>query len=147
MAKGELSKDAIHELIKIISERKEGFERASQYVDDDELSELFEGYVKQSEDFALELAPYNDHFEKDLFGGQSFSEARKLWMDRKSALSSGDKKEILDSCISGEEAALDRYNEIMEEHSLPEELYKVVDQQREKIELAYENIKIQFNSA
>lgn len=147
MAKEELYNDAIHDLIKVITERKEGFEKASQYVDDDELSELFESYVKQSEDFALELAPFNDKFENDLLGTQNFSEARKLWMDRKAALSSGDRKEILDSCISAEEVALNKYNEIIQDHNLPEELYNVIDQQREKIEEAYENIKIQINSA
>lgn len=147
MAKGDVSSDAIHDLIKIITERKEGFEKASQYVDDDELSELFESYVKQSEDFVLELAPYNDEIEKDMLGSHNFSAARKLWMDRKAALSSGDRKEILDSCISGEAAALNKYNEIIEDHDLPEELYNVIDQQREKIEEAYENIKIQINTA
>jgi hypothetical protein len=68
-------------------------------------------------------------------------------MERNSALTSGDPKEILDLCVSGEEAVLNRYVEIIEEENFPEDLYNIIDQQREKIEKAFESIRIQLNAS
>ncbi len=147
MESHEILDDAVHNILRAVLERKEGYKKASQYVDDDELSELFESYAKQSEDFALELVPYSQKVETDLVGSQSFSDAWKLWMDMKSALTSGDKKELLDSCIAGEVAVIDKYYEIIDEQSLPDDLFNLVDQQREKIEEACENIRMQLNAA
>ena len=146
MAKGNYINDALQSLFKVILERKEGYQKASEYIEDDDLSELFETYVKQCEDFALELAPYNEKIEKNMLGKTSGISA-KIWAEKKSALNSGDSREILDSCVSGEEAVLNKYVEIIEEENFPQDLYNIVDQQREKIEQAFESIKIQLNAS
>lgn len=145
MAKGTYNDEALQNLFRIILERKEGYQKASEYVEDDNLSELFETYVKQCEDFALELAPYNEKIEKNIIGKNSGISA-KIWVDKKAALNSGDTREILDSCVLGEEAVLNKYVEIIEEENFPQDLYNIVDQQREKIERAFESIKIQLNT-
>jgi hypothetical protein len=59
MTKDNYNDHALQNLFRVILERKEGYQKASKYVEDDDLSELFETYVKQCEDFALELEKYN----------------------------------------------------------------------------------------
>jgi uncharacterized protein (TIGR02284 family) len=146
MAKDNYSDEALQDLFTLILERKEGYQKASEYVEDDDLSELFETYVKQCEDFALELAPYNPKIEKDILGKGGVVSS-KVWVERKAALNSGDPKEILDSCVTGEEAVLNRYVEIIEDENFPEDLYNIIDHQREKIEEAFESIKMQLNAS
>jgi uncharacterized protein (TIGR02284 family) len=146
MTKDNYNDHALQNLFRVILERKEGYQKASKYVEDDDLSELFETYVKQCEDFALELAPYDPKIEKNIIG-KTNSSSSKVWMERNSALTSGDPKEILDLCVSGEEAVLNRYVEIIEEENFPEDLYNIIDQQREKIEKAFESIRIQLNAS
>jgi uncharacterized protein (TIGR02284 family) len=146
MANDNYNNAALQDLFKLILERKEGYQKASEYVEDDELSELFDGYVKQCEDFALELAPYNEKIERNILAQANSASSKKIWSDMKSALTSGDPKGILDSCVTGEETILTRYSEIIEEENFPEDLYNIIDQQREKIEEAFEAIKIQLNT-
>ena len=67
----------------------------------------------------------------------------RIWMDIKAALTEKDRKEILNSCEFGEDAALDTYKGILadEDQVLTSDLRKMIQIQRQELQQDHDRVK------
>lgn len=105
----------LKELLVLINDGKEGFETSSEATDKIELKGLFLRFSAQRALYSIELKAY---IEK--LGGKAANEngsvlgnLHQAWIDIKQALSSKEDKAILNTVITGEKVALDRYNKLI----------------------------------
>ncbi|MEX2410175.1 MAG: PA2169 family four-helix-bundle protein [Candidatus Paceibacterota bacterium] len=110
--------DVLNRLVVINNDRIEGYETATENTEENELKTLFSKFAQTSKKCRHDLVS-----EIEKLGGETEEGTKvsgkffRVWMDVKSALSSNDRKAILDSCEEGEEWAVDTYNDVLEEKS------------------------------
>jgi len=106
-------------LVNIVNDGKEGYESASEATESIELKALFLKYAAQRADFAAELKA---HIAQH--GGDSENEEggilgalHRTWIDIKQALSSKEDAAILGAVETGEQAAIDKYDKVLEDYA------------------------------
>ena len=106
--------DGLNNLIEINNDRIEGYERASEETDENDLQSLFSSFIRTSEKCRMEL------IDEVVFLGGTPAEGTKIsgkffraWMDVKAAISGRDRKTVLDSCEYGEDVAVDTYDKVI----------------------------------
>ncbi len=104
-------------LVTILNDGKEGYLSASEVVNSLELKELFLRMASQRIGYANEL---KSHIA--LHGGESENEnggilgiLHRTWIDIKQALSSKEDEAILEAVETGEKAALEKYDAVLED--------------------------------
>jgi uncharacterized protein (TIGR02284 family) len=134
----------LNDLVEINNDRVQGYERAIAETDEDDLVTLFTSMAAHSRSFRNDL-------KKEITGlGGEPTEGTKnsgkifrAWMDVKAALTGKNRKEILSSCEFGEDAALEVYNEVLEDDNkiLTTDLLRLVKLQRDEIQADHNKIK------
>ncbi len=135
---------ALNDLVEINNDRVQGYERAISETDDNDLAHLFTTMAARSRSHRSVLGK-----EIIALGGEPTEGTKntgkifRAWMDIKSALTGKNKKEILSSCETGEDAALDTYKTVLEnkENVLPENLVNLIRLQKREIEIDHDRIK------
>jgi uncharacterized protein (TIGR02284 family) len=116
--KSEKTIDVLNNLIQINNDRIEGYETASKETKDEELKDMFDEFIANSEKCKTELSA-----EVISLGGTPTESTKvtgkffRVWMDMKAALTGNDRKNILDSCEYGEDVAKKTYQTTLEENS------------------------------
>jgi uncharacterized protein (TIGR02284 family) len=134
----------LNDLVEINNDRVQGYERAISETEDSDLSNIFATMANRSKSYRTILGT-----EIISLGGQPTEGTKttgklfRAWMDIKSALTGKDKKEILNSCETGENAAIDTYKDILEnkENNLSEKLIHMIKLQKSEIENDHDRIK------
>jgi uncharacterized protein (TIGR02284 family) len=112
--KNEKTIDVLNSLITINNDRIEGYKTASEETEELDLKSLFAGFILTSEKCKKELVE-----EVNKLGGEAAEGTKisgkffRVWMDVKAALTSKDRKEILNSCKFGEEQAKQTYKTVL----------------------------------
>ncbi|WP_159466745.1 PA2169 family four-helix-bundle protein [Dyadobacter sp. 3J3] len=108
----------LKDLVGIINDGKEGYESAAEATDNPELKALFAKYSAQRSVYAQEL---KSHIATH--GGESTNEEggvlgalHRTWIDIKQALSSKEDAAILGAIVTGEKAALEKYDSALEDY-------------------------------
>jgi len=106
-------------LVSILNDGKEGYLSASEVTDSIELKDVFLRFASQRIGYAEEL---KGHIA--LHGGNSENESggilgilHRTWIDIKQALSSKEDEAILGAIETGEKAAIERYDELIDDES------------------------------
>lgn len=128
----------VTKLIEVNNERKLGYEKAAENVDDTELGTLFREYARQSEMFAHELNRFSRKDPADA-GTRLVGDLFRGWMDVKASLASNDDIAMLNACETGENAAMNAYEDALSE-DLPSEFEDMINKQYFEISNAYDNI-------
>jgi len=105
---------ALNKLIVINNDRIEGYDTASKETEDAELKELFVNLAKtshQNREGLIHEVRYMNGKEEE--GTRVTGKFFRVWMDVKAALSSNERKAILESCEFGEKVALDTYETVL----------------------------------
>jgi uncharacterized protein (TIGR02284 family) len=93
-------------------------------------------------DFGHELKAELKTFGQEPEKGTSLAgDAHRLWMDLKTALSSDKDEAVLEEAIRGERAAVDEYDEILKEESLPSSTKSIITAQRNSVKAALNEAK------
>lgn len=99
-------------LLSIINDGKEGYESASETTESIELQGVFLKYAAQRAGYAEELrahiATHGADAENE--SGGILGALHRTWIDIKQALSSKEDTAILDAVVTGEKAAIDKYD-------------------------------------
>ena len=110
--------EALNSLIVINNDRVEGYKTASEEAKETDLKMLFSELMQTSLDARKDLLA-----EVKNLGGVPDEGTRvtgkffRVWMDVKAALTGSDRETILDSCVYGEQVALDAYKKVLiEDH-------------------------------
>ena len=129
----------VNDIFEVLNERIRGYEKARDNVQSPEYKSLFEKYAAQSRSFEQELAPFSDRTPEEV-GTRAKGDLWRFWMDIKDALTSDSDEAMLKASINGEEAAIDQYQDVLEDRDLPTNLRARLDQQLVEIRAAHGNL-------
>lgn len=130
-------------LVNIVNDGKEGYESASEATDSIELKAVFLKISAQRAAFAIEL---KNHIAQH--GGDSDNEEggilgalHRTWIDIKQALSSKEDAAILGAIETGEKAALEKYDKVLEDYASHKDHIELLQKQRTGILEALKEIE------
>lgn len=123
-------------LVSIVNDGKEGYKEAAEKVKSMELKAMFM-------EFAMERSAYEDDLKAHILqhGGHSTNEEggllgalHRTWIDIKEAISSNEDSAILNAVITGEKAAVAKYDDVLKDYKNHEDHYALLMRQREGID-------------
>ena len=107
-------------LISILEDGKLGYTNAGEQVENDAMKANFFDYARERSLFIVEIQDEINRLGKstDESGGGALGALHRTWIDIKSALTGGDTESIINACITGEEAAIEKYEEVLKNTAL-----------------------------
>ena len=98
-------------LISILEDGKLGYTNAAEHVEDASYKSMFTDNARERALFIVELQDEINRLGKstDTSGGGALGAIHRFWIDIKSSFTSGDTDAIVNACITGEEAAVEKY--------------------------------------
>lgn len=136
----------LNSLMEINYDRADGYHKAAEIVNEDNLKSLFAKLSNQSFNFAEELSEY-----VNLMGGEpnydnsAFGKSYRLWMDVAGLFSGKSTKEILEFCELAEKNAVHVYEVFLKDEDaimLPLECIAIIQEQQANLKIAYQKIRI-----
>ena len=119
-----------------------GFKKAAENVKNNALKNYFNSKAQERYDFGHELKSEIRSFgEKIDKGGSVAGTAHRTWMDIKAMFSFDDEESMLEEAIRGEKVAIEEYEDVITETSLPSQTKAILEAQKNKIESGLQNIK------
>lgn len=135
-------RDTLNDLLERIHDGEKGFKKASEHTEHLFLKGYFEKKSKQRYDFGNELKNDISLYGVDDDDSGSFEgAAHRTWMDIKAFFSIDNDESMLEAAITGEKAAIEEYEEILKEITLPLSTRAVLLKQKEAIEDDLRTIK------
>lgn len=134
-------------LISILEDGKLGYINAGEHVEDATIKSDFLQYARERALFIVELQDEINKLGKttDESGGGALGALHRAWIDIKSTFTSGDTESIINACITGEEAAIDQYKDVLEKNQLNHTQITTVAKQLASIEATLVKIKMKKN--
>jgi uncharacterized protein (TIGR02284 family) len=131
-------------LISILEDGKLGYINAGEHVEDANMKSDFLQYARERALFIVELQNEINRLGKttDTAGGDLLGTLHRAWIDIKSTFTSGDKDSIINACITGEEAAIEKYKEVLQKNELDHNQITIVAKQLVSIENTLVKIKM-----
>lgn len=135
--------DALNNLIQINNDRIQGYLTAAKETEDTDLKAVFSDLLQDSQDCRRELTQEVTRLGGTPAEGTTISgKFYRAWMDVKAALTSKDRKAILNSCEFGEDVAVKAYQTELEgEHLAASDLHRLISEQYTKIKAGHDRIK------
>ncbi len=135
--------EGLKHLLHIANDGKEGYKTAADDADAAELKALFTTYSIQRSEFEMELKSCILQLgaDSDNSSGGPLGAIHRVWMDIKTAVTGNDNHAILDACITGEKAAIEAYDKVLLDTSLPQEMRETLTSQRSSISECLTNVQ------
>lgn len=135
--------DSLNNLIQINNDRIQGYLTASKETEEADLKTVFSDLMQSSQENRRQLT---EHVVKlggtPIEGTTTSGKLYRAWMDVKAAITSKDRKAILNSCEFGEDVALKTYESELSAENLKEsDLHSLVQEQHSKIKSGHDTIK------
>lgn len=132
----------LNDLLEKTYDAEKGFKKASENVEHSGLKMYFENKAQERYNFGHELKSELKAFNQDIDKGGSFTGAvHRTWMDVKSLFSADNEESMLEEAIRGEKAAIDEYQDVLNETSLPSSTKSLLTTQKTTIENGLTNIQ------
>lgn len=134
--------DTLHELLHFVNDRVEGYHKAAEESQDQQLRNYYQQLASQSQRFANELN--NILVRIDGQRESSTTLKGKLYrrlMEATAAVTGHDEKAILATNIHGEQWAIAAYEEALEDHSLTGSIRSIINNQYKKSQKTYQELK------
>ncbi|MGA0558383.1 ferritin-like domain-containing protein [Larkinella sp. VNQ87] len=128
--------DSLNELVKINNDRINGFEKAAEDIEDPELASLFKNLTSQSRKFRSQLADDIVRMGGVVPGIDETSTGSKIhraWIDIKSTFTGKDRNSVLESCVFGENAAVEEYEEVLDDEEIPSYIRQTLNTQLDEL--------------
>ncbi len=128
-------------LLETCRDGEQGYKNAADDVKDDEIEKILLKYSRQRNEFTRELEKIITGMGGEVeFAGSILGVLHRRWMDVIFAVAGSDAESILNECLRGENAAINKYEEHLNK-DLPGDIKKIVVTQYNEIKAAYEEIK------
>ena len=142
----ETTKEAVSTLeglISILEDGKLGYTNAAEHVDSPAIKTDFLEYARERALFIIEIQDEINKLGKstDTAGGGPLGAIHRAWIDIKSSFTSGDTEAIINACVTGEEAAIDKYKSALAKNELEASQIAIVSKQLNSIENTLTKIK------
>ncbi|MCV2486350.1 PA2169 family four-helix-bundle protein [Flavobacterium sp. SH_e] len=134
-------------LISILEDGKLGYTDAAEHVENPAMKSDFLEYARERALFIVELQNQINKLGKstDTSGGGPLGVLHRTWIDIKSAFTGGDTEAIINACITGEEAAIEKYKMALEGNLLEHDQIYIVSKQLNSIQNTLSQIKMRAN--
>ena len=131
-------------LISILEDAKLGYTDAAEHVEKPAMKTDFLEYARERALFIVELQNQINKLGKytDTSGGGPLGALHRAWIDIKSAFTGGETEAIINACITGEEAAIEKYKKAREENHLEHDQIYIVSKQLNSIQNTLSQIKM-----
>lgn len=135
--------ERLNHLINIAEDGAEGYKNAAQDVDNEAIKNSFLVYSKDRSLYASELRQliFQLNGEAEDGEGGTLGTLHRVWMDVKAVLTSGDSAAVINACITGEEAAIKEYKQVLDDVMVPESYKKLLAEQLHGIEQSLVSIR------
>ncbi|MEZ0485556.1 ferritin-like domain-containing protein [Fibrella aquatica] len=150
MIKNEEIVEDLNDLVKINNDRIQGYMKAIEDTEDSQLDHLFNEMVVQSQNFRSQLA---DHIVRidgtavtDATSTDISSTIHRAWIDIKAAVTGKDRDTVLSSVTFGENAAVEAYEEAIEEDHIPAYIKEDLTKQLSELKAALAKMESLKNS-
>ncbi len=124
----------LNDLLEKTNDAEKGFRKAAENTNHTYLKKYFQNKAQERNEFGnelkLEITSLGEEIEKK---GSFTGAAHRAWMDIKALFSLDSDESTLKEALKGEKAALEEYDEILNETSLPYSTQSVLLKQREAI--------------
>lgn len=146
----ETTKEAVKTLeglISILEDGKLGYTNAAEHVENPAMKTDFLEYARERALFIIELQDEINKLGKstDTSGGGPLGALHRTWIDIKSSFTGGDTEAIINACVTGEEAAIEKYKMALEDNHLEYNQISVVSKQLNSIQNTLSQIKMKAN--
>ncbi len=132
----------LNELLEKNYDAEKGYKFAAENVKNSRLKSFFEERAKERYDFGHELKSEISNFGEEPEKGSSVKgDIHRSWMNLKATFSSDKEEAILEEAITGEKAAVEEYNEALEDKNLPPSTENLLLKQRNAITAALQKVK------
>ena len=134
--------EKLNDLLEKTYDAEKGFKKAAENTDNPGLKSYFDGKAQQRYDFGHALKSEIKSFGQEVDKGDSLTgKAHRAWMDVKALFSSDDDEAMLEEAIRGEKAAVEEYEDVLKEISLPSSTSTLLKSQKQAIESGLSTIK------
>ncbi len=126
--------EKLNELLEKTYDAEKGFKKAAENTENAPLKNYFQRKAQERYDFGHELKTEIKTFGQDVEkGGSLTGTAHRAWMDVKAFFSADDAESMLEEAIRGEKAAVEEYEDVLKETSLPSSTSSLLTKQKLKI--------------
>lgn len=135
----EKAREAMNKLLSISRDSAEGYEEAAENVENQIYQDMFRDYAEQRRNFVFELThKLNEYGETPDDGGSLLGSIHHAWLNLRETFTSGDSA-VIAECNRGEEAAMDIYQEELQE-DLPDDVLALIKTQYSLLKASYERV-------
>ena len=132
----------LNTLLEKTYDAEKGFKKAAENTDHGPLKDYFQRKAQERYDFGHALKSEIRSFGQEVEKGDSLAgKAHRTWMDVKALFSSDDAESMLEEAIRGEKAAIEEYDDVLEDTSLPTTTASLLKTQRSHIQNGLNTIK------
>jgi uncharacterized protein (TIGR02284 family) len=132
----------LNELLEKNYDAEKGFKFAAENVNNRELKSFFKDKAQQRYDFGHELKSEIANFGESPDKGSSLAgDAHRSWMNLKTSLSSDKEEAVLEEAVRGEKAAVEDYEEILKDASIPASTGNILLKQKNAIMATLNEVK------
>jgi uncharacterized protein (TIGR02284 family) len=133
----------LNKLVEINNDRIQGYEKAAKETKDNDLKSLFTELASHSSANKSELSVFViSQVGQPTDDTKTTGKIFRAWMDVKSALTGNDRKKILSSCETGEDAALETYDEVSKADApFSDSMRALISKQRAALQKDHDKIK------
>ncbi len=125
----------LNELLEKNYDAEAGYKLAKDKVDSNALKDFFDRQQQERYNFGHELKAEMKSFGQEPDKGTSVKgDLHRTWMNIKSTFSSDNEEAILEEAIRGEKAAVEEYNEIINDTTLPPSTRNILTKHRDSIQ-------------
>lgn len=131
-------------LIAILEDGKLGYTNAAEHVEDAMIKSNFTNYARERASFITELQDEINRLGKstDTAGGGPLGALHRAWIDIKATFTSNDTESIINACITGEEAAIEKYEMAFEQEELSPNQIELIRKQLGSIKAVLMKLKL-----
>ncbi|WP_419802877.1 PA2169 family four-helix-bundle protein [Mucilaginibacter sp.] len=131
-------------LVTIGVDGEEGYQKAAEMVSNKNLLAQFEQLSTARNIQAEAIRNYmSDHgVEKPAHEGGFGGTLHRAWLDVKGTLSNRSDSVSISSCLTGDEAAVKAYQEVLDEPNLPADLQKLLTEHLQDLKTDVQNLEI-----
>ncbi|MUH38070.1 PA2169 family four-helix-bundle protein [Zobellia amurskyensis] len=134
--------DQLEEILAKNRDAEKGYKKAAENADSPSLKSYFQNKSRERAQFnnALKremIASYDSIDDNSSFTGS----IHRVWMDVKALFSADNDESMLEEAIRGDKAAVEEYDEVLEDSTLPVSIGTLIREQKTKIRTDLNRIK------
>ena len=135
----ESTENKFNDLLEKAYDAEKGFTKAAENVDSTRLKTFFNKKASERRSFIQELRTelVANGLEIKENDGSVAGTLHRAWMDTKALFSTDNEESMLEEVRNGEKAALEDYDDILEDKELPPTTVNILRKQRNAIESSY----------